>query len=81
MGGATSHASFAEWAAKEGRSEDLEYHIRNGGQSIFRPRDVISKVSLLHLAAAGGHKECISVLLSYGKQRIFCFIYLKPLVV
>lgn len=71
MGSATSHASFAEWAAKEGRAEDLEYHIRHGGPNVCRPRDVVSKITILHLAAGGGHKECVSVLLAFGEQMIF----------
>lgn len=70
MGSGTSHSNFAEWAAKEGRSEDLEYHIRNGGPNVCKPRDVVSKVTLLHLAAAGGHKECVSVLLAFGREYI-----------
>ena len=70
MGGATSHSSFAEWAAKEGRSEDLEYHIKHGGPNVCKPRDLVSKITLLHLAASGGHKECVSVLLAYGKAII-----------
>lgn len=68
MGGATSHANFAEWAAKEGRPGDLEYHIRHGGPHVCKPRDVVSKITLLHLAAAGGHKDCVSVLLTFGEK-------------
>ena len=70
MGSATSHANFAVWAAKEGRSEDLEYHVRHGGPNVCKPRDVVSKLSLLHLAASGGHRDCVSVLLTYGREMI-----------
>lgn len=76
MGGVTSHSSFAEWAAKEGRSEDLEYHLKHGGSNVCKPRDLVSKITLLHLAASGGHTECVSVLLAYGEGDSLVFKYL-----
>ena len=66
MGNSVSHGWYAEWAAMEGRSEDLEYHIRCGGPNVYRPRNA-SRTSLLHLAAGNGHKECVAVLLEYGE--------------
>jgi len=67
MGNTTSHSCYAEWAAMEGRAEDLEYHIRHGGPNVCRPRDA-SRTTLLHWAAGNGRKECVAVLLKYGKD-------------
>jgi len=62
----TSHSSYAEWAAKDGRREDLEFHVKRGGPSVLIPRNA-TKTSLLHEAASRGHKECVKVLLQYGE--------------
>ena len=62
----TSHGSYAEWAAKDGRREDLEFHVKRGGPTVLIPRDS-SKTSLLHEAAGRGHVECVKVLLQYGE--------------
>ena len=67
----TSHGSYAEWAAKDGRREDLEFHVKRGGPNVLIPRDS-SKTSLLHEAAGRGHMECVKVLLQYGECNWVC---------
>ena len=61
-----SHSNqLSYWAAREGRSDDLVYHLREGGREVCLYRDKKGN-TCLHAAAEGGHVACINVLLTAG---------------
>ena len=62
---------LVSWAAKEGRVEDLIYHLNQTGPDGLKPAAGTEKRrSPLHLAAIGGYVQCISVLYDAGMQTV-----------
>ena len=67
-----SSSSLVSWAAKEGRVDDLIYHLNCSDKVALKPAVGSTKNrSPLHLAAIGGHTQCISILYDAGKLHIF----------
>ena len=65
MGSSFSNPVFAVWAAREGRSNDLLYHLREGGRQVCTYRDKKGN-TCLHAAAEGGYVACIDILGAAG---------------
>ena len=66
-----SSSSLVSWAAKEGRVDDLIYHLNCSDKVALKPAVGSTKNrSPLHLAAIGGHTQCISILYDAGKLHI-----------
>lgn len=64
-----SSPKLVSWAAKDGRSEDLIYHISTcGPDGLKATAGSEKKRTPLHLAAIGGYIECISILYDAGKS-------------
>ena len=63
-----SSSSLVSWAAKEGRVDDLIYHLNRSDKIALKPSvHSTKKRSPLHLAAIGGHTQCISILYDAGE--------------
>ena len=63
-----SNPKLVSWAAQDGRTQDLIYHLEVVGPSgLHASAGAEKKRSPLHFAAIGGHLECISVLFDAGK--------------
>jgi ankyrin repeat protein len=55
---------YAAWAAKEGRFEDLQYHL-TAGEDVRQYRDE-ERNTLMHYAAQGGYARCVEFLFLEG---------------
>jgi ankyrin repeat protein len=67
MGSIHSHPRFVSWAAQDGRVEDLVYHLQKAGKNSLKPSALSPKQRApIHLAAIGGHSECVKVLFDAG---------------
>ena len=68
MGSIHSHPRFVSWAAQDGRVEDLVYHLQKAGKNSLKPSALSPKQRApIHLAAIGGHSECVKVLFDAGR--------------
>ena len=64
-----SHPRFVSWAAQDGRVDDLVYHLRRAGLAALNPSPASPKQRApIHLAAVGGHVQCIKVLRDAGMR-------------
>lgn len=60
---------FVSWAAREGRVDDLVYHLQQTGPDGLKPAPGAEKHRTpLHLAAIGGYTRCISILFDTGES-------------
>ena len=64
QGSSAGEGRFAAWAAKEGRVEDLHYHLSGGNEALLY-RDEKGN-GLMHYAAEGGYVKCLEVLVLNG---------------
>ena len=68
MGSLHSHPRVVSWAAQDGRVEDLVYHLQKGGKNALKPSALSPKQRApIHLAAIGGHSQCVKVLFDAGR--------------
>ena len=67
--GSSYSSLFAAWAAREGRSNDLLYHLREGGREVCIYRDKKGN-TCLHAAAEGGYVACIDILRAAGEYKL-----------
>ena len=62
-----SHPRFVNWAAQDGRVDDLVYHLQRAGKDALYPSALSPmKRAPIHLAAIGGHFQCAKVLFDAG---------------
>lgn len=64
-----SHPRFVNWAAQDGRVDDLVYHLQRAGKGSLNPSALSPKKRApIHLAAIGGHSQCVKVLFDAGEN-------------
>ena len=62
-----SHPRLVLWAAQEGRSEDLVFHLGEcGSEALKAVADTEKNHAPIHGAASGGHLQCIRILWEAG---------------
>ena len=63
-----SHPRFVNWAAEDGRADDLVYHLRRSGKEVLNPYPPSPKKRApIHLAAVAGRTQCVRVLYDAGE--------------
>ena len=68
-----SHPRFVNWAAQDGRVDDLVYHLQRAGTDSLKPSSLSPrKRAPIHLAAVAGHSQCLKVLFDAGMGCIPC---------
>lgn len=68
-----SHPKSVNWAAQDGRVEDLVYHLQRAGNDSLKPSSLSPKKRApIHLAAIRGHSQCVKVLFDAGKSEGEC---------
>jgi len=68
MGGSQSSTRLILWAAQDGRSNDLLYHLSNVKPESLKGSSLAPhRRSAMHLAAERGNTECVRLLRQAGK--------------
>lgn len=64
-----SHPRFVNWAAQDGRIDDLVYHLQRAGKDSLNPSALSPKKRApIHLAAINGHSQCVKILFDSGQS-------------
>ena len=64
-----SHPRFVSWAAQDGRVDDLVFHLRLAGKNSLNPSVFAPKRRApIHMAAVGGHPQCVKILFDAGES-------------
>ena len=64
-----SHPKLVKWAAQDGRVNDLAFHLSYAGKEALKANGDPKRQTPIHLAAIGGHVECIRILWEVGTFR------------